>query len=103
MINSAYSPPHAAPNTNESASAGVAAHSREGGAKRNQLLMNILTRIESRLPGRIRGLSVSIADGAVVLRGQCSTYYTKQVAQHAAMGVLEYQRVVNRIDVRPPK
>ncbi len=68
-----------------------------------QLAARILARIESRLPCRIRQLTVYATDNAVVLAGQCSTYYTKQVAQHAAMGVLEYERLINNIDVRPAK
>lgn len=59
----------------------------------------ILNRIESRLPGRIRHLTVYTTANAVVLAGQCSTFYTKQLAQHAAMGVLEYERLINNIDV----
>ena len=72
-------------------------------AQRRHLLLKIVTRIESRLPGRIRGLSVSVAENAIILCGQCSTYYTKQVAQHTAMGVLNYERVINNILVQSPK
>jgi len=68
-----------------------------------QLAARILARIESRLPCRIRQLTVYATDNAVVLAGQCSTYYTKQIAQHAAMGVLEYERLINNIDVAPAK
>ncbi len=64
-----------------------------------QLAMRILQRIESRLPCRIRKLKVSVAENAVILEGQCSTYYTKQIAQHMAMGVLEYERLTNHIEV----
>jgi hypothetical protein len=71
--------------------------------KRSRLLSRILRRIESRLPGRIRQLSVNAAENAIVLTGCCSTYYTKQLAQHTAMGVLEYERLINNIDVNSPK
>jgi hypothetical protein len=70
---------------------------------RKRLISRILRRIESRLPGRIRELSVYAAENAIVLSGHCSTYYTKQVAQHTAMGVLEYERLINNIDVFAPK
>ncbi len=60
----------------------------------------ILKRIHARLPGRIHQLAVKVTDNAVVLAGHCSTYYSKQLAQHAAMGVLNYQRLVNNISVR---
>lgn len=68
-----------------------------------ELAKRILSRIESRLPGRIRHLTVYATDNAVVLTGQCSTFYTKQIAQHTAMGVLEYQRLINNIEVRVAK
>lgn len=72
-------------------------------AQRKRLVHRILQRIESRLPGRVRQLSVYAAENAIVLSGQCNTYYTKQVAQHTAMGVLEYERLINNIDVYSPK
>jgi len=70
---------------------------------RAHLIRRILQRIEARLPGRIRELSVTTTDNGVVLSGLCSTYYTKQIAQHAAMGALEYERLINNIDVRTVK
>lgn len=73
------------------------------GAPGEQLAARILARIESRLPCRIRQLTVYASENAVVLSGQCSTYYTKQIAQHAAMGVLEYERLINNIEVQPAK
>jgi uncharacterized protein YgbK (DUF1537 family) len=68
-----------------------------------ELAAHIVTRIELRLPGRIRHLTVFTTENAVVLSGECSTFYTKQVAQHAAMGVLEYEQLINNIDVRSTK
>jgi len=64
-----------------------------------QLATSILQRIESRLPCRIRKLRVFVTENAVILEGQCSTYYTKQIAQHTAMGVLDYERLINHIEV----
>lgn len=64
-----------------------------------ELAKRILSRIESRLPGRVRQLTVYTTDNAVVLTGECSTFYTKQLAQHIAMGVLEYEQLINNIDV----
>ena len=46
-----------------------------------------------------RGLSVRILERTVVLEGQCATYYTKQLAQHAALGVLEDEHLENAIIV----
>ena len=71
----------------------------DGAMDRAELVNCIRRRIETRLPGRIRSLHIFVTDHAVVLAGECNTYYTKQLAQHAAMGVLEYERLVNNIDV----
>ena len=60
----------------------------------------IRERIEGRLHGRIRNLKVRAGTDFVVLEGQCSTYYTKQLAQHAAMGILEDEQLENAIVVR---
>ena len=68
-----------------------------------ELAKRILSRLESRLPGRVRQLTVYTTDNAVVLTGECSTFYTKQLAQHIAMGVLEYEQLINNIDVRVAK
>ena len=60
----------------------------------------IQRRIEGRLHGRIRNLSVRVLADLVILEGQCATYYTKQLAQHAAMGILEDEQLENAIVVR---
>jgi hypothetical protein len=59
----------------------------------------IRARIEARLHGRVRNLKVRAGTDFVVLEGQCSTYYTKQLAQHAAMGILEDEQLENAIVV----
>ena len=68
-----------------------------------ELAKRILQRIELRLPGRIRHLTVFTTENAVILAGDCCTFYSKQLAQHTAMGVLEYERLINNIEVRVPK
>jgi hypothetical protein len=69
-------------------------------ADRNrQLGIAIMQRIESRLPGRVKNLVVRISADTVVLEGQCATYYTKQLAQHAALGILEDEHLENAIVV----
>jgi len=67
------------------------------------LAKHILARIESRLPGRIRRLTVYTTGDTVVLTGECLTFYTKQLAQHIAMGVMEYEQLINHIEVRVAK
>jgi osmotically-inducible protein OsmY len=64
------------------------------------LELAIQQRIESRLLGRVRNLLVRVFDGAVVLEGECATYYTKQLAQHTAMGILDDHHLENSIVVR---
>jgi hypothetical protein len=71
--------------------------------RNRQLAIAIRQRIESRLPGRIRELSVRILERTVVLEGQCATYYTKQLAQHAALGILDDEQLENAIEVGLPQ
>jgi hypothetical protein len=59
----------------------------------------IRQRIESRLLGRVRNLMVRAFDGVVILEGECATYYTKQLAQHTAMGILDDEHLENAIVV----
>jgi hypothetical protein len=72
----------------------------DAAAERNKrLAVAIMQRIESRLPGRVKNLAVRIQAGNVMLEGQCATYYTKQLAQHAALGILEDEHLENAIVV----
>ena len=64
-----------------------------------QLAGVIRLRIDSRLPGRVRNLKVSIQAGTLVLEGTCATYHTKQLAQHAALGILQDEHLENAIVV----
>jgi len=41
--------------------------------------------VENRTSGRIRGLCVSVEGPRLVISGQTSTYYSKQLATHAAL------------------
>jgi osmotically-inducible protein OsmY len=47
----------------------------------------------------IRGLSVAIEDGGILLSGHCESFYHKQLAQHAAMAISGSERLVNGIEV----
>jgi len=66
-----------------------------------QLTDLIFERIQARIPGRVQNLAVHVNHNSVELTGKCRTYYSKQMAQHVAMGVLDYQQLVNRISVCP--
>jgi hypothetical protein len=71
--------------------------------QRRQLAIAIRQRIESRLPGRVRNLVVHVLSDTVLLEGQCATYYTKQLAQHTALGILEDEHLENAIEVCVPR
>ena len=49
--------------------------------------------------GGVRDLRVEVSREGVLLTGRCETYYTKQKAQHAAMGVPGGGQLTNRIVV----
>ncbi len=47
----------------------------------------------------VRDLAVEVDKNGVLLRGHCETFYCKQLAQHAAMGVPGGDRLTNSIEV----
>lgn len=63
----------------------------------------IRERIAARLGVRIRNLAVAVDRGVIHLAGQCSTYYSKQLAQHAVLGVVEDEVIDNEIEVTVPR
>lgn len=67
-----------------------------------RLAQRIRERIQLRLGSRIHDLQVKVADKLVILNGRCATYYSKQLAQHAALGVLEDEHLENAIVVAVP-
>lgn len=67
--------------------------------RHRHLAVAIRQRIESRLGGRVRDLAIRVRGKTVVLEGRCATFYTKQLAQHAALGVLEDEQLENAIVV----
>lgn len=71
--------------------------------RHRHLVIAIRQRIESRLAGRVRDLAVRIVGETVVLEGKCATYYTKQLAQHAALAILEHEQLENAIVVAVPR
>ena len=65
------------------------------------VVVRIYERIATRLGPRIRRLDVTADEGQIRLKGECSTYHTKQLAQHAALGVIEHESLENEIVVKP--
>ncbi len=47
----------------------------------------------------IDDLTVEVSPQGVCLKGRCTTYYAKQLAQHAAMSMPGGDRLVNSIEV----
>jgi hypothetical protein len=47
----------------------------------------------------VANLTVEVSSQGIQLRGRCNTYYTKQLAQHAAMSIPGGDRLVNNIEV----
>jgi hypothetical protein len=48
---------------------------------------------------KVRELRVEVLEAEITLFGRCGTYYTKQLAQHAAMSLVDGQRLANHIEV----
>ncbi len=48
---------------------------------------------------RVRGLSVEVCGGQLILRGQADSYHVKQLAQHAAMAATGLPIAANEIEV----
>ena len=47
----------------------------------------------------VANLTVEVSSQGIQLRGRCTTYYTKQLAQHAAMNIPGGDRLINSIEV----
>jgi hypothetical protein len=47
----------------------------------------------------VADLTVEVSSQGILLRGRCNTYYTKQLAQHAAMRIPGGDRLINSIEV----
>jgi hypothetical protein len=55
--------------------------------------------VRNQVVGRVRGLTILMHEGGIVLRGQSRSYYAKQLAQHAVMAVTEVPICGNFIEV----
>jgi hypothetical protein len=56
-------------------------------------------RIALNLHGRVRNFRILVFAGGLVLQGQASTYYAKQLAQHAVMEATLTPILANEIEV----
>jgi osmotically-inducible protein OsmY len=64
-----------------------------------ELAASIERAVQRETGRQIRDLSVEVDRDGVRLRGSCTTYYCKQLAQHAAMTVPGGDRLTNSIEV----
>jgi osmotically-inducible protein OsmY len=69
-------------------------------AEAEELAASIEQAVWRETGGRVRNLRVEVTGSEVLLTGRCNTYYAKQQAQHAAMGVRWDGTLTNRIEVR---
>lgn len=73
------------------------------GLRPRSLESRIHERIEKRLGPRIHDLRVTRSGKTILIEGRCATYYSKQLAQHAALGVIEDEQLDNAIVVSLPR
>lgn len=72
----------------------------ETSAETERLAASIERAVQQNTRGGIHNLRVTVEANEIVLFGQCTTYYLKQLAQHAAMSLAGQSVVQNFIEVR---
>ncbi len=75
------------------------AEQRAASIEREELAVSIKRAVQRETGYGVRNLRVEVDPDGVRLNGRCSTYYCKQLAQHAAMGVPGGDRLTNSIEV----
>lgn len=68
-------------------------------ARGEKLAIRIARVVKRRTAGSVQNLRVEVRRDGVFLDGQCATFYTKQLAQQAAMGLADEKPLTNRIEV----
>ncbi len=68
-------------------------------AEAERIAASIERAVQRETGGRVRDLRVEVSHRGVWLSGHCNTYYTKQMAQHAAMAVSADGPLTNQIEV----
>jgi hypothetical protein len=66
---------------------------------RRDELERLETHLQSQLGGRVRSFRLMYSDEGIVLQGIASTYYAKQLAQHAVMQATPLPIASNQIEV----
>jgi osmotically-inducible protein OsmY len=80
------------------ASLSVSSHLRMS-AEAEKLAIRIERQVRRQTGDKVRELKVEVHRDGIVLKGRCGTYYCKQLAQHAAMGLAGDRPLTNEIDV----
>lgn len=65
----------------------------------DELAASIERAVQWETGGEVADLTVEVGPQGVLLKGHCDTFYTKQLAQHAAMRIPGGDRLVNSIEV----
>jgi osmotically-inducible protein OsmY len=68
-------------------------------AEAERLAASVERAVSRETCGGVRNLRVEVNCQGVLLTGRCDSYYTKQKAQHAAMGVSGNEELTNSIEV----
>jgi osmotically-inducible protein OsmY len=68
-------------------------------ADAERLAASIEQAVQRETSGGVKGLRVRVGRSGVRLEGHCDSFYCKQLAQHAAMGVSGDDRLTNQIEV----
>lgn len=55
--------------------------------------------LQRRLIGRVRDVRLLVREHGLILQGQTTTYYAKQLAQHAAIEITGLPILANEIEV----
>lgn len=66
----------------------------------DKLATRIARVVKRRTAGSVQNLRVEVCREGVFLDGECNTFYTKQLAQQAAMDLADEKPLMNRIEVR---
>jgi osmotically-inducible protein OsmY len=65
----------------------------------DKLAVRIARVVKRRTAGSVQNLRVEVRRDGVFLDGQCASFYTKQLAQQAAMDLANEQQLTNNIEV----
>jgi len=71
----------------------------ESVAGAEELAASIERAVQEETGRGVRDLSVEVSRSGVLLKGTCTTYYCKQLAQHAVMVLHGGERLTNSIEV----